>query len=125
MLADMAISFTTRVEDGVLYVTASGFDESLEDTQKYSYAVIQASKQTRVKKVLCDERQLDYQLSTIDLYVLAEFIVEHAPVMAKVALVSNECYKSDIQFWEIVSQNRGLVVKVFFDLEEAIAWIKV
>lgn len=125
MLADMAISFTTRVEDGVLYVTASGFDESLEDTQKYSYAVIQASKQTGVKKVLCDERQLDYQLSTIDLYVLAEFIVEHAPVMAKVALVSNERYKSDIQFWEIVSQNRGLVVKVFFDLEEAKAWIKV
>jgi len=120
----MGITYTSKIEDGVLYVTASGFDESLEDTQKYSYAVIQASKQTGIKKVLCDERQLVYQLSTIDLYVLAEFIVEHAPVMAKVALVSNERYKSDIQFWEIVSQNRGLVVKVFFDLEEAQFWLK-
>jgi hypothetical protein len=41
----------------------------------------------------------------------------------KIAVVTNEENEEDAQFWEDVASNRGVVVQVFYTLEEARQWL--
>lgn len=59
----MAISFRITVEGDTLMVVAWGFDESLEDAKAYGGAVIEAAIEHKVKRVLCDELELEYRLA--------------------------------------------------------------
>ena len=43
--------------------------------------------------------------------------------LVKIALVCNPENMSDGKFFETVTQNRGLMVKVTTDMEEAVAWL--
>lgn len=119
----MAIHYTTTVTDGILRVKSSGFDESLAEVQQYGMAVIAACVQTGVSRVLCDELELQYRLSTVDTYLAAEFIAANAPSVAQVALVCNPAQIADARFWETVAVNRGLSVRAFRDTDSAMAWL--
>ena len=120
----MAIEFTTTVEDDTLVVKACGFDERLEQVQQYGMDIIQACLQQQVSRVLCDECDLEYRLSTFDTYAAAEFIAENAPLIAKVAIVCNPAFIKDALFWETVAVNRGLTIQVFKDIDAARRWLK-
>ncbi len=120
----MAISFTTTCNDGILYITAKGFDETLEDSKLFSLGVLQAAHDSKATKILSNELELEYRLGTIDLYVLTEVISKNAPFIKKAALVCDERYKQDMFYFERLSQNRGLCGKIFFNMDEAESWIK-
>ena len=119
----MAIDYTMTVQDKILTVHAWGFDESLEQVKQYGIALIEACVVNGVTHVLCDERDLEYRLSTIDTYEEAEFISAHAPHVARVAIIPNEKYVQDAQFWETVAVNRGLLVRMFQDPGAARVWL--
>ena len=68
----MGIQYHMTFKGDLLRVTASGNDDNIEEVQEYSAAIIEACIQNNVKKVICDERKLKYELSTIDTYALAE-----------------------------------------------------
>jgi hypothetical protein len=120
----MAIHFTTTVEGDTLIARASGFDENLEDVQNYGMGLIQACSESGVTRVLCDERELDYRLSTIDTYQAGEFISANAPAVARAAIVCQPKCVADARFWEDVAVNRGLCVRVFTSLDEGRRWLK-
>lgn len=119
----MAIQHTTTVEDGILRVQASGFDESLAEVEAYGLAVIEACVRSGVSRVLCDERDLEYRLGTFDTFQAAAFLSAHAPKVGRIALVPRADGLGDARFWEDVVVNRGLTVKVFQDPEAARAWL--
>ena len=119
----MAITYNIKVEGDLLRVTASGFDESLEQTQQYSLAVIEAAVGHGCRRVLSDERDLKYRLGTVNTYQLAQAILEHAPRMARVALVCHPDSEAEGEFFENVVVNRGLTLHVFTDFDEAEAWV--
>jgi hypothetical protein len=119
----MSIQYTTRVDGEILFVYASGFDESLDDVQGYGLGIISASEGSGVTRVFCDETALEYRLGTIDTFQAGEFISNNVPAVAKVAIVCNPGFISDASFFEDVVVNRGLTLRVFTDSEVAMHWL--
>ena len=119
----MSIKYNIENKENYLLVEASGFDESLEEVMQYGAAIIQKAVKLNTTRVLCDERELEYRLNTIDTFKSAEFIAEQAPSIARLGLVCNPKNFEDADFWENVAVNRGLKIKFFTDLEEAKHWV--
>ena len=120
----MAIRYTMAVDGGVLLVISSGCDDTLEEVMAYGLAIIAECQAKRVVKVLCDERELRYRLSTCDTFALATFLAEHVPLVSRVAVVCNPEGVPDAEFWENVAVNRGLTVRVFMERAEAETWLR-
>lgn len=119
----MSITYSFRNEGDTLFVQASGVDDSLDDVLAYGAAVIEKALLHRATRILCDERQLIYRLTTLDTFAAAEFIAREAPHIARIALVCAPHQFADAAFWENVAVNRGLSVCAFKDPERAKAWL--
>ena len=119
----MGIAFSTKIEEGILHVQASGFDESLEDVQRYAAGVLQQCMESDVRFILCDERELEYRLGTFDLYELGKFFSSFVPRDIRVAIVCNPEVISDTVFFENVVVNRGHCLKIFRETDMAKRWL--
>lgn len=119
----MAIQVEHRIDDGVLRVTATGFDESLQQVEDYGQTVIAVAAAHDCTRIICDETGLKYTLSTINTYELAKFLSVAMPKVARVAIICSPQQAKDADFWETVAVNRGLQVRVFKDEASAEAWI--
>ena len=119
----MAITFQIKMENNILVVVSSGFDESLKEVQEYGMAIYQAAIMNKCSRILCDERELEYRLNTLDTFKSAEYISESVPTLARVALVCKPDNINDASFWETVAVNRGLQVRIFTDRDKAEKWI--
>lgn len=119
----MAINAEFHTEDDVLYVTASGRDDSIEDPLRYGASIIEQALIHQSKRILVDERELIYAISTFDLYETAKAMAENATQVVKAALVVNPAQVKDASFWETVAVNRGLDVHLFTDIDDAKKWL--
>src|SRR6056297_423335 len=112
----MAIESTSELKNDILYVTSKGVDESFEDVRNYATSLILTAQRANCKKLLIDERNLEYRLNTMDTFKLAEFAVDNIPRIAQVAIVPNSDCIEDAQFYENVVSTRGLRLRMFRDL---------
>jgi len=119
----MAINYVSQLENDVLFVKAYGQDDNMEDVKEYGMAVLKEALSNGVSKVICDETELIYTVSVFDIYESAKSISAHAPMVAKVAIVSSPSQFRDAFFYETVSVNRGLQMKAFTSEHEARQWI--
>lgn len=119
----MAIKFKIIDTQNILRVKASGIDDNLEQVIEYGMKVIEVAKKYNVTKVLCDEQDLIYNLSTLDNFESAKFIAEQVPKIGKIAIVFNPKNFKDAEFWETVAVNRFLTVKFCKKIEEAEKWL--
>lgn len=119
----MAIHSTFHIANDLLTVTASGFDESVEEVMAYGMAVVQTAIESDTRHILVDETGLEYRISTGDTYAAAAAIANAAPRVARIALVPRAEDYQDAAFWETVVVNRGLTARVFRDVESARAWL--
>jgi len=120
----MAIHYQMMSESGLLTVVATGTDEDLAEVKNYGLAVIGKAVELGCRKILCDERDLEYNLSVVDTHESARFISEQAPDVARIAIVFNPKFKCDAKFWEKVATARGLTVRAFQTKPEAIRWLE-
>lgn len=119
----MAIRFETEPRGSFLLVKASGRDEDVADVEAYGLGVIAACVAGGLTHVLCDERELEYRLGTLDIFESAAFIAAAAPKVARVAIVCQPRFAADAAFWEDVAVNRGLTVRMFRDVAAAETWL--
>jgi hypothetical protein len=105
-------------------VVSSGRDDDLAEVEAYSLAILKAALETGANRVLCDERNLEYAISFIDTYKLAEYASGMAAHLARIAIVCNPAYINDGKFYETVASNRGLIVRVTTNMMEAIEWLE-
>ena len=119
----MPISFKHEIVGKTLKVYTSGKDDSLEDAINYTLAIIDIAKKQECTKIYCDERQLEYAISIIDTYQLAKKAAEEVKGLRKIAIVCDEKFLDDGKFYETVARNRGLIVFVTTDNEEALEWL--
>lgn len=119
----MAINYNIMKSGEMLLVTANGYDESLNEVIGYGKAIIDKALKYRSKRVLCDERELEYRLNIIDTFENAKTIAELVPSLARVAIVCKPDNMPLAIFWEDVANNRGLKVKFFTDFDEAKNWV--
>lgn len=120
----MAINYRFELDNKTLNVFANGKDENLEEVMAYGQAILEYAISHDCNKILCDERNLEYALSTVDTYELAKAASEAARAVGKIAVVCNKKYLDNGEFFETVAVNRGLIVFVTADYEKAIEWIK-
>jgi hypothetical protein len=119
----MAIEYKFETENELLKSYASGIANNLEETYDYAKSVIEMAIKSESKKLLCDERQLKHELRVVDTVLLAEKIRESAPRVARVAVVVDKSELDDVGFYETVTNNRGLLMSVSSDYNEAREWL--
>jgi hypothetical protein len=119
----MAIEYSMEVSGDTLIVKVWGFDEGFEEAAAYNKAVESAAASAGCSRILCDERELEYRLNVTDTYRLGEYASEIARRFDKIAIVTVEGDEEIMRFWEDVTFNRGINVRVFFSEKEAVAWL--
>ena len=122
----MAIQFSTEDRGEFFQIRSCGTEEHLEQSIAYTMAMYEAVLESKHTKVLLDERQLTNLDDIFDVYSLAETheTLRVARIIEKVALLGNPKDRNILEFFEIVSRNRGLQVKVFYEPEPAETWLR-
>lgn len=95
----MAIDFAFSVHGPLLRVTTRGRDEGFDEAEAYGLAVLDAALTSGCSKVLCDERELDYALSTTETFDLACGLAERVPAPGWVAIVCKADHAANGRFF--------------------------
>ncbi len=119
----MSITFQITPINDTLFVKTSGKDDSLEEVMNYSKAIIEAAYKNNSKKIFCDERELEYDLSTFQTFEAGKFASQFSKYVCKIAIVCNPIFIEDGKFYETVATNRGLLIRVTSSIQVAEDWI--
>lgn len=119
----MAISIQFHTASNVLVTNASGYDDGLNEVIAYNNKILEEAIRHNCTSVLCDERNLDYRLSLFETYTLGQYLAENIRFIRKIAIVSDSRHQDILSFWENVTNNRGVLARVFYNNEEAMNWL--
>ena len=113
-----------RFENGVLYVRLSGeFPiEMLRETKNLFQPLIDACSTYKCKKALIDATDLEVDLSTMGLFRAGEDAVSLTLLGLRIAIVAREDMLDG--FFEDVATNRGGDIRVFINMDDALAWLQ-
>jgi hypothetical protein len=120
----MPITYELKGKDDLLIVVSSGVCDDLDQLKEYVLDLHEAATTLEQTRILVDETQLEYRLSTINSYYSGEFMSEIAPKPYKIAVVCRQEGWDDTKFWETVAVNRGVPVRVFADKDRAEEWVR-
>ena len=117
------MELTCSVQDDILVVKFSGMliEREISDTLEQYIETVRSSG---LKKVLVDTRDLRGRLSIIEVYLHTRTLPppDHS---IKTAIVENEENKRYAEFQDLFLKNKGHIsTQFFFDLDEAMAWLK-
>ena len=120
-----AAAYAVRYEerDGYLYVFVEGPAEQLEASIETFSAIAQECKDRGFKRILIEE-DLGTNLEFVDMYNFASQVPEMGFRGIKVAVSDRHIdHLEDNLFGETVAVNRGTLVRVFSDVNEAEKWL--
>jgi len=120
----------TRPETAFLHVDASG-EFSLEEAKRTFLEMLAAVAMHKARKVLIDGRKVVGEPKTMERFYYGEFAAQavarsadrERPYVPQFAYVLHEPVLDPQRFGERVARNRGMYVKVFDHLEEALEWL--
>ena len=106
-------------------------DFSLEAAKSGFLEILDAAGRHGTKKILVDGRELKGEPEVIHRFIystfaaaeVAKYVVEHRVGSPQFAYVLREPVLDPQRFGETVAVNRGMRVKVFDDLEDALNWL--
>jgi hypothetical protein len=84
---------------------------------------LQAGSTHNLSKILIDCRRMTGRLSIMDRYQVAVSGQRMAGKLTRVALVRQEEGSPLDRFTETVARNRGVNLKLFSEIDEAVAWL--
>jgi hypothetical protein len=128
----MALEYKIEPQTGYLRMTCGGqYESSLND--EITDQVMWACEKYQPSKMLIDTLQVEGQMSTMDRYNLATLSAKKyldEKLAGKIqscrfAYVGNDPMIDPRRFGETVAVNRGINLKVFTDMKEALAWLEV
>ncbi|MDZ7598144.1 MAG: hypothetical protein U5J82_07610 [Desulfobacterales bacterium] len=119
-----------RAEAGLLRATATG-EFSMEEAKRTFLEVLDAVAHHRAEKILLDGRELKGEPKTIERFLYGSFaahaVATHlkrgAPRAPQFAYVLQEPVFDPQRFGETVAVNRGMWVKSFDNLGDALEWL--
>ena len=86
--------------------------------------MVETCSQLRIRKALLDCRKMTGEIQILESFMVAQYGVIMRGSISKTALVGREDQMLPDNFVENVAVNRGVNLKIFTDIEEAIAWLK-
>lgn len=128
----MGIFLRISAGAGLLRVIAKG-EFSLKEAERTFLQILDAVARHKTEKILFDGRELQGDPNTIQRFLYGEFTA-HAVARyntegrisraSQFAYVLQEPVLDPQRFGEIVAINRGMRVKAFDNLEDAVGWLK-
>ncbi len=120
----------TRPEREFLRVDASG-EFSLEEAKRTFLDLLAAVAKHKARKVLIDGRSVIGEPQTMERFYYGEFAAQavarfadrERPYVPQFAYVLHEPMLDPQRFGERVARNRGMYVKMFDHLEDALKWL--
>jgi hypothetical protein len=119
----VSINFKIKDKNSFLKIISTGSCDDLNQLKEYVLAIQNAVLSFDKTRVLVDETQLEYKLSTIDTFNSGRFISQLTPKPHKIAVICKSDGWHDAKFWETVAVNRGVSVQVFRDRDDAESWV--
>ena len=120
----MSIKYQIQDEGAFLRVTAAGTCDDLYRLKEYVLAINSAALSAGLTKVLVDEREMCYHLTTVDSFESGKFVAEMSHFGITAAVVYNLDGEADSRFWETVAVNRGATLRAFGDIDDAEKWLR-
>ena len=125
----MSLQHNMYFESGLLRIDASG-EFLLEDAKHAFLELLGAVVQDKADKVLLDGRNVTGRPGDMERFYYGEFVagetqrilVEHK-IVPRFAYVLHEPLRDKTRLGETVAVNRGMIVKVFGNPEDAIEWL--
>lgn len=106
-----------------LYVYVTGDSDSYEISRRYWLEVSAMSAETGYKRILIEEDILE-TVSISDMYRLASELPQMGFFGVRLAFVDRYAEHSELnEFGELVAVNRGIMGKIFNDLQAAEEWL--
>jgi hypothetical protein len=126
----VGMNIRTNAESGYLYVVAMG-EFSLPEAKRTFVEMLEAVSQHKVRKVLFDGRTLAGEPETMERFYYGEFAAQTVRIFAErgvspatlFAYVLEEPVLDPRKLGENVAVNRGMIVRVFDNLEGARGWL--
>ena len=121
----MTIHYSIEVRDQYLYLVGEGTEDGLEEDIEIHQMIVNTCKEHNCPHVLIDDRNVIYTASTLSIYMLAKHYdqVDIPRFIQRAALVANQEYRADNQFFENTMRNRSINLRVFYDVQEAEKWL--
>ena len=126
----MDIILESAPNQGFLNVAAVG-EFSLQEAERTFLEMLEAVARYKVEKVLFDGRRLTGAPDTMERFYYGEFAADSVfkfrdrgiSTATKFAYVLKEPVLDPRRFGETVAVNRGMYVKAFDNLEDAVRWL--
>ena len=120
----MAVKIKIIRATDFLQVSPEG-ELDLDASRRLLVAVASAKRPPADFEVLLDLREVEWDLSTTDIWSLAKELGRHGETFRdKLAVLAAPGEAFDqAEFFELCSQNRGYRVEAFSSFEEAIQWL--
>jgi len=105
-----------------LHVEVSGaFDKA--NAREFLRQIFGASREHALSKVFVDIRNIRGPIPTMARFELAEFLASEKDDQIRFAVLESPGQVPDDRFFETVAANRGGIVRVATDVEEAFQWL--
>jgi hypothetical protein len=122
MPSNPANPFSIRLEDEFSYIDFFG-EFSVEAGKRCVDEMIKAARENHRTRALLDLRKLSGKMTMADRFQLIEYGAKSAGSMAKIAFVTSEEVALPGKLIETMAFNRGIVLKIFFNPEDAKLWL--
>ena len=117
----MPDQLTINEELGIIEVYSSG-EITVEEAEQTVKKSLRIFKERNIDKVLVDATSLTKLPGTVEIF---QFLSSSPPELTQALVISKDSFSEDLlSFGENVAVNRGKNVKLFFDREEALSWLK-
>lgn len=128
----MEITLNFRADEELLYVTYSG-DFSLAEAKKLFLETLEAVEKYKAQKILVDGRTITGEIRHMERFFYGEFVAAEVSKLRsrsdsplpQFAYVLLPPILDPRRFGETVAVNRGMPVKTFDNLNDALEWIGV
>lgn len=120
----MSLDYTFEVEGDLLIVRTSGYDDDINEAVAYGEAIIKNCVEKQCSRLLVDESGVTDVLDIVSQYQMVQRLRPLIPYQLSVAIVANPEHYQDTSFGSMVAENRGINVRVFTAIEDAMEWLK-
>ena len=126
----MELTLSNRADSGFLHATLSG-EFSLAEAKRTFLEILESVELNKAKKVLVDGRTINGKPTTMERFYYGEFVANAvAELRQRVELdlpifsyVLTEPVLDPRRYGETVAVNRGMFVKTFDNLDDALEWL--
>ena len=121
----MTIRYKCEIRQDYIYLIGEGVEDGLEENKQIHEMIVRVCKDQNCDRVLIDDRNVTYTASIISLYLLAEHYtkVDIPRQIRHAAIVADPKYSETNTFFENTTRNRGIDLRLFYNIEQAEKWL--